>query len=118
MVIQRKKNDIVATYMVIQRKKNDIFARHMTMGTIRVFHVDEVQLFIGTAEQACELSQPDADQHMVARIISYIGDPARRTTCEFEVEFQDGSILWLPWSSDLFDTVHYDFTLLFVATQA
>ena len=95
-------------YMVIQQKKNDIEARHMTMGTIRVFHVDEVQLFIGTPEQAAELSQTDADQHMVTRIIAYIGDPAKRTTCEFEVEFQDGSILWLPWSGDLFDTVHYE----------
>ena len=33
--------------MVIQQIKNDVIFRHITMGCIRVFHVTEVQLFIG-----------------------------------------------------------------------
>jgi hypothetical protein len=80
----------------------------MTMGSIRTFHVSEVQLFLGNEEQAKELSQTDADQHMILEFKAYIGDPSKRTTCEFEVTFQDGSILWIPWSNDIYLTVQYE----------
>ena len=80
----------------------------MTMGSVRTFHVNEVKLFIGNREQAEQLSQTDADQHYIASVRAYVGDPAKRTTCEFEVEFCDNSIIWLSWSKDLFDTVPYE----------
>jgi len=114
-------------YKVIQQIKNDVQARHMTMGTIRTFHVTEIQLFIGNEDEARQLSQTDADQHQIHQIHAYIGDPATRSTCEFEVEFADGSVLWLPWSKDLFNTVYYEdfcrsnpelFPLLFTVDEA
>ena len=42
---------------------------------------------MGTPAEAQELAQWDAGQHMILNIRVYIGDPERRTTCEFEVEF-------------------------------
>ena len=45
---------------------------------------------------------------MIEAFHAYIGDPSKRTTCEFEVSFQDGSLLWLPWSEDIFRTVQYE----------
>jgi len=114
-------------YKVIQQIKNDVQARHMTMGTIRTFHVTDIQLFIGNEDEARRLSQTDADQHQIQQIRAYIGDPSTRSTCEFEVEFADGSVLWLPWSKDLFTTVYYEdfcrsnpelFPLLFTVDEA
>jgi len=95
-------------YKVIQHVKNDVEARHLSMGTIRTFHVSEVQLFAGSEDEARTLSQTDADQHQIQQFTAYIGDPSTRSTCEFEVVFADGSVLWLPWSKDLFDTVYYE----------
>ena len=69
----------------------------MVMGTIRVFHVSEVKLFIGTEDEAKTLAQTDADQHLVQSFNAYVGDPSTRTTVEFEVQFMDGSIMWLEW---------------------
>ena len=114
-------------YKVIRHEKNDVEAQHVVMGTIRVFHVTSLKLFMGTPAEAQELAQRDADQHMILNIRAYIGDPKRRTTCEFEVEFIDGSILWLPWSTDLFDTLQYEqfcrenmelYPLLFTTSEA
>jgi hypothetical protein len=107
--------------------KNDVEASHVVTGGLRTFHVDEVKLFVGNRAQAEEVGRSDADQHMIARFVAYIGDPSKRTTCEFEVEFCDGSVVWLPWSNDLFQTVPYEhfcrtnrelFPLLFTHEQS
>lgn len=69
----------------------------------------------------------DADQHQIEKFCAYIGDPSKRQTCEFEVEFRDRSKLWLPWSKDLYDTIYYEaycrerrelFPLLFTVTAS
>ena len=91
-------------YVVIKHERNNV----MVMGTIRVFHVSEVKLFIGTEDEAKTLAQTDADQHLFQSFNVYVGDPSTRTTVEFEVQFMDGSIMWLEWSKDLFDTTQYE----------
>eukprot|EP01041_Mallomonas_annulata_P005421 gene5421-10856_t len=95
-------------YEVIFQTKNDVEARHLSMGNIRTFHVTEVKLFVGPREVARQLSYTDANQFDILEFRNYIGDPAKRTTCEFEVIFQDGATLWLPWSNDIFNTVQYE----------
>ena len=95
-------------YEVRIQLKNDLEASHVVPGGLRTFHVNQVKLFVGSRAQAEEVARSDADQHLVLRFLSYIGDPAKRTTCEFEVEFCDGTIVWLVWSSDLFHTVPYE----------
>jgi hypothetical protein len=95
-------------YVVLKHVQNDVECKHAVMGTIRTFHVSEIKLFIGTEADAKKLAETDADQHMVLRIRSYIGDPSSRESCEFEVEFVDGSIVWTNWAKDLFDTTHYE----------
>ena len=98
----------IGPYKVIRQEKNDVEAQHVVMGGIRTFHVTQIKLFMGTAAEAHDLAQRDADQHMVLRFRAYIGDPKKRTTCEFEVEYLDGSILWLPWDTDLFKMTQYE----------
>ena len=114
-------------YEVRRQTKNDIEASHVVTGGIQTFHVDQVKLFVGTRTQAEEVGRSDADQHMIAQFLAYIGDPYKRTTCEFEVEFCDGTILWLPWTPEIFSTTQYEhfcrenrelFPLLYTVTQA
>lgn len=96
-------------YEVRRQIKNDVEASHVVTGGIQTFHVDQIKLFVGNRVQAEEVGRSDADQHMIQRFLAYIGDPYKRTTCEFEVEFCDGSIVWLPWSPDLFSTTQYEY---------
>jgi hypothetical protein len=114
-------------YEVIKHEKNEVEARHICMGTVRTFHVDDVQIFIGDRAAAFRVSMTDADQHQIEKFCAYIGDPSKRQTCEFEVEFRDRSKLWLPWSKDLYDTIYYEaycrerrelFPLLFTVTAS
>jgi len=114
-------------YVVRRHVKNDIEASHVVTGGIQTFHVDQVKLFAGNQVQAEEVGRSDADQHMILRFLGYIGDPYKRTTCEFEVEFCDGTVVWLPWSPDIFSTTQYEyfcrdnrelFPLLFTVEQA
>ena len=54
------------------------------------------------------MAQIDNDQFVIDRLTAFRGDPLTRTTMEFEVIFADGSIVWLPWSQDLFQTIQYE----------
>ena len=78
------------------------------LGNVAVFHVTRLKLFAGSREDAYKLSLTDADQHQFNRILAYIGDPAKRTTFEFEIEYSDGTTSWEVWSFDLFNTVQYE----------
>ncbi len=95
-------------YEVINQDKNDVTCKHIILGDIKVFHVTRLKMFFGDIDEARRVAMIDNDQYVVIKFIAYRGDPLTRTTMEFEVEFADGSVLWLPWSKDLFDTVQYE----------
>ena len=95
-------------YEVLSQTKNDVQCRHLCMGNVAVFHVTRLKLFAGSREDSYKLSLTDADQHQFNRILAYIGDPAKRTTFEFEIEYSDGTTSWEVWSFDLFNTVQYE----------
>jgi hypothetical protein len=95
-------------YAVIEQVKNDVKCKHVIMGNIKEFHVSRLKIFHGTLDQAKEMAMLDHDQYAVSRFIAYRGDPLLRTSMEFEIEFEDGSVVWLPWSKDLFDTMQYE----------
>jgi len=88
-------------YVVIRQIKDEIEARHMACGFIRKILVERCKLFIGTAEQAERLAREDADQFLVRRVLAWKGDPNTRTTMSFEVEFDDGDIVWKVYDHDL-----------------
>lgn len=50
----------------------------------------------------------DYNQYVVKEILSYKSDPERRRDMEFEVLFEDGSVVFLPYSKDLSDTVQFE----------
>ena len=94
-------------YRVLQQVKNDVECRHLVMGAIKWFHVTRLKMFHGSEEEGYNAALLDADQHVIHRILRWKGDPMKRTTMEFKVEFADDDILWLPYSKDLDDSAPY-----------
>lgn len=97
----------IGPYEVCKQTRNDVEAKHVTRGNIEKFHVEKLKLFTGTLEEAKRVAQLDGNQYLIRRIITYSGDPGVRSSVDFQTEFEDGSILWLPFSQDLFDTREY-----------
>ena len=71
-------------------------------------NVERLKIFHGTIDQAKDVAMVDNNQFIIDSFLSYRGNPRVRTTVEFEVLFQDGSVVWLPYSKDLFDTQQYE----------
>jgi hypothetical protein len=94
-------------YRVLQQRKNDVECRHLVLGTIKWFHVTRIKMFHGTEDDGYQTALLDADQHVIRQLLHWKGDPMKRTTMEFQVEFEDGDILWIPYSKDLDDSVQY-----------
>lgn len=95
-------------YRVLSQSKNDVSCEHINLKHKKVFHVTRLKLFTGSEEEAQRIAMVDNDQHLISTIRGYRGDPTKRTTVEMLVEFADGTLSWLPWSKDLFETVQYE----------
>lgn len=95
-------------YEVISHVDNTVSAKHVTMGNIKDFHVDRLKLYLGDLSTAKELANTDNDQYVISKILTYAGDPQQRSLVDFEVEFADGSVLWLPFSTDISATQHFE----------
>ena len=96
-------------YEVIVQRNNDVECKHIIMGSVHAFHVTRLKMFYGTYDDAKRVAMLDHDQYTIDRILAYRGDPNKRSTMEFEIAFQDGSINWLPYDTrDLFTTVPYE----------
>ena len=94
-------------FEVKHQYKNDVEVQHMSIGSIHKFHVTRLKLFIGTREEAKILAQLDGDQFVVKNILQWKGDPKTRSTMSFKVEFEDGDVVWLPFSKDLNDSIPF-----------
>ena len=119
--------DYSGPWSVIQQTKNTVECRHVSQGNIRSFHVSRLKPFFGTDEQAYDMATRDGDQFVIKAILAYRGDPDTRTTLEFQIEFADGDVRWLPWNRDIYDSQPYEaychlhkhlFPLLFTVERA
>jgi hypothetical protein len=95
-------------YEVISQHKNDITCKHLATHTIKVFHTDDIKIFIGTPEAALQAAMRDNDQHLISRILTFKGNPFQRFTTSFQVEFADGDIIWKDYDKDLSDTTQFE----------
>jgi hypothetical protein len=64
-------------------------------------HMERLKPFFGSKKAAFEVALRDKDQFVIGKIISYKGEPSRRSRIFFLVEFTDGDQRWLPFGSDL-----------------
>jgi len=98
----------IGPYEVINQHKNDVTCRHIIMGDIKVLHVSRLKIFHGSMEEAKKVAMLDNDQYTIDKFIAYRGDPETRTTMEFEIKFQDGSIVWQVYSKDISETIQFE----------
>ena len=114
-------------YVVIYQTKNDVTCRHMGMGFVTKLEVERLKLFAGSEEDARNVALLDCDQYVIDKVLAYRGDPLKRSEMEFEVQFQDGDVIWKPFDKDIFETqqlneyckrVKHLYPLLFNADQA
>jgi hypothetical protein len=95
-------------FKVVSHLKNDVTVRNLVTDAIKVFHCNRLKYFFGSSEQAQDAALRDQEQYVVESFIAYRGDPLVRTSLSFHVRFMDGTVEWLPWSKDIFDTVQYE----------
>ena len=95
-------------YEVLSHNRNDVECRHLVMKSIKFFRVDRLTLFSGSRLEAERLAKEDADQYSILTIAAYKGNPARRSSMEFEITFEDGDTRWRPFDRDLFNSVPYE----------
>jgi hypothetical protein len=95
-------------YQVVDHTRNEVNCRNLVTGAIQPYNVEDLKLFSGTAETAVDMARRDTDQYVINTILAYKGDPVVRTTCSFEVLFEDGTLVWLPWTLDLSATTQFE----------
>ena len=95
-------------FKVIQQTANDVEVENLITGEKQKFPVHVLKLFLGDDTAAYNAAKLDTQQHDVVRIRSAKGSPNKRMLMEFEVEFADGDIRWLPYSKDLEQTTHFE----------
>jgi hypothetical protein len=69
----------------------------------------------------------DKNQYLITAVLAYRGDPLKRTTCLFLIQFDDGDLIWVPYSADISSTQQFEifcnarpelYLLLFTAAEA
>ena len=65
-------------------------------------------MYFGTREAAYAAALRDADQHVIRTIITHKGDPSKRTSMTFKVQFEDDDIVWKQYDKDLADSIHFE----------
>jgi len=95
-------------FKVIQQTANDVETENLITGEKRNFPVHVLKIFFGDEIAARDAAKLDTQQHDVVQILAARGNPAKRTSMEFEIEFADGDIRWLPYSKDIDQTTHFE----------
>ncbi len=95
-------------YEVIHIHKNDITCRHLVTHETKIYVMDTLQQYFGTRAEAYTAALRDADQHLIRTIITHKGNPSKRTSLTFKVQFEDDDILWKHYDKDLADSIHFE----------
>jgi hypothetical protein len=95
-------------YEVVAVNKADVQCRHLVTGAIATYHMEKLKPCFSSRAEAYAAAMVDYNQYEVEEILSYKGDPEKRTTMDFLVKFKDGSFVSLPYSKDLSDTVQFE----------
>ena len=80
---------------------NDVSIDHPVTKLSKIVDLSRCKLFAGSPADAYEVAKADDDQHTVLQVYAWRGDPYHVTSVEFELLFADGTVLWVPWSTDL-----------------
>ena len=98
---QKLKPRFSGPYLIAAVHRADVSCKHIVSAKEKVFHMEKLKPFIGSAGDAYDAARADDDQHVVRAILDYLGDPERRTTMRFLVAFEDGDEVWIDYNTDL-----------------
>ena len=95
-------------FQVHAQNSNNILLRDLVTGALFEAHIGKLSLFCGTIDQALHLARYDHHEFTVRAILSWQGDPFRRSEMFFQVQYTDGDKLWQPYREvvglEVFDT--------------
>lgn len=94
-------------YQVIRQVKNDVHCKHVNLGTEHTFHVSRLHPFFGTYDDALRVSQLDRNQYLIKSINYFRGNVFKRSSLTFNISFDDGSVIDVPYSADLFNSAPF-----------
>ena len=95
-------------FRVIQQVKNDVTLRHLAIGHERVVHTSRVKPFFGSVENALELAKLDYHQWGIRTINHWTGNIYHRKSLLFNVTFEDGESVDLPFTNDLSESKNFE----------
>jgi hypothetical protein len=95
-------------YEVIQQTNNAVTCKHLVVGFIETFDVTSLIIFPTNYHTAYEAALRDYNQYEIDVIVGHKGDPAKRTSMQFQIKFKDNELKWVIWSKDLFDSIPYE----------
>ena len=76
--------------------------RHMADPNRHVpLFVERLSLHVGSREDAIECARRDLDQYVVRSVSAWKGNPLKRKSMKFWVEYDDGDSMWVSWKADL-----------------
>ena len=88
-------------YIITSVHKADVTCSHIVTGKSRTIHMEHVKPFFGSKAEAFQAAKVDDQQHLIVRILDYRGEPEKRSTMFFLVEFEENDVLWLDYNADL-----------------
>ena len=97
-------------FEVTNHKDNIVSCKHINLGTAKEFHVSRVKTFhcnrndLNEWNMAMEIAKLDRDQYSIKDIVTYYGNPMKRYTTYYLVNFADGESVWKQYDKDLFDS--------------
>ena len=63
--------------------------------------MEHVKPFFGSKTEAYQAAKVDDEQHVIVGILDYRGEPEKRSTMFFLVEFEEKDVLWIDYNADL-----------------
>ena len=99
--------DFTGPWEVIRQYRNVVYCKHLAIGLEKPLHVSRLKLHIGSKEEATQVALRDKDQYLVKAITAWKGDPNKRTSMKFWVQYDDGDEMWVSYKADLVDNEHY-----------
>ena len=99
---------LLGPYEVITHHRNDVTCKHLVLMSEHVFHVARLLPFFGSRTEAVEAAKLDRNQFFIHSIVSFTGNPHKRTSMMFAVMFEyETDLIFVPYSTDIADTSQF-----------
>jgi hypothetical protein len=95
-------------YRVTNQHRNDITCEHIVTKDVKVFHTSRVKPYFGEDnEEAYKAGMVDKDQHQISVVSHMEGNVFVRKSLLFNVIFEDGDAIMLPYAPDISETEQF-----------